>query len=91
MSSPFLQLYNFTVPNALHLVGILLVALVLLRGLRRAAELLVVRAAGGGTGARGAAAGSSATKAAQAREQQTRALADLCLVLLNANEFVYVY
>src|SRR2546423_1735733 len=72
MSSPFLQLYNFTVPNALHLVGILVVALVLLRGLRRAAELLVVKAAGSmGAG------GAAATKAAQAREQHTRELADL--------------
>jgi moderate conductance mechanosensitive channel len=73
MSSPFLQLYNFTVPNALHLAGILLVALLFLRGLRRLANLLVYKGAQANT-----ATGSAAhLKATQAREQQTRELAEL--------------
>jgi len=78
MSSPFLHLYNFTVPNALHLVGILLVALVLLRGLRRAVDWLLQAKASGvpAAGAQAGAAGS-ATRAAQAREEQARELAGL--------------
>src|SRR3954470_18027695 len=64
MSSPFTYLYNFTVPNALHLLGILIVALVLIRAIRGAANRLIQPAA-------------SQARAAQLREQQTRALAEL--------------
>jgi moderate conductance mechanosensitive channel len=73
MSSPFLQLYNFTVPNALHLAGILLVALLFLRGLRRLANLLVYK----GAQANPATGSAAHLKATQAREQQTRELAEL--------------
>jgi moderate conductance mechanosensitive channel len=73
MSSPFLQLYNFTVPNVLHLAGILLVTLLLLRGLRRGVELLTRGVTGTASGT-----GSAANvKATQVREQQTRDLAGL--------------
>src|SRR5207248_1943659 len=64
MSSPITYLYNFTVPNALHLLGILIVALVLIRALRGVTNRLIQPAA-------------SQTRAAQLREQQTRALAGL--------------
>ena len=55
MSSPFLHLYNLTVPNVLHLLGILLAALLLLRGLRRVAGLLSKDKTGGAHAAAGSA------------------------------------
>jgi small-conductance mechanosensitive channel len=64
MSSPFLHLYDFTISNGLHLLGILVLALVLIRLLRGVTNSLVETA-------------GSQARAAQAREQQTRALADV--------------
>ncbi len=63
MSSPFSQWLNFTIPNALHLVGILILALLVNMFLRRVTDLLTKPAA-------------SQSKGAQAREQQTRTLAN---------------
>jgi small conductance mechanosensitive channel len=63
MSSPFTHFFDFTIPNALHLAGILVLALICLRLLRAATGNLVKRA-------------TTQTKRAQQREQQTRALAD---------------
>jgi small conductance mechanosensitive channel len=63
MSSPFTHFFDFTIPNALHLVGILVLALICLRFLRAATGNLVKPA-------------TTQTKGAQQREQQTRALAD---------------
>jgi small conductance mechanosensitive channel len=63
MSSPFTHFFDFTIPNALHLVGILVLALICLRLLRAATGNLVKPA-------------TTQTKGAQQREQQTRALAD---------------
>jgi moderate conductance mechanosensitive channel len=63
MSSLFTQWLNFTVPNALHLLGILVIAVLVNRFLRRVTDLLVKPAA-------------SQSKGAQAREQQTRTLAN---------------
>jgi moderate conductance mechanosensitive channel len=63
MSSPFTWLFNFTIPNALHLLAILILALLLNRFLRGITNALVKPAA-------------SPSRAAQAREQHTRALAD---------------
>jgi small conductance mechanosensitive channel len=63
MSSPLTHFFDFTIPNALHLAGILAFALICLRLLRAATGKLVKSAA-------------AQTKGAQQREQQTRALAD---------------
>ncbi len=63
MSSPFTHFFDFTIPNALHLAGILVLALICMRLLRAASNRLVKPAA-------------TQTKGAQQREQQTRALAD---------------
>src|SRR5713226_8668128 len=63
MSSPFTHFFDFTIPNALHLAGILVLALICMRLLRAASNKLVKPAA-------------TQTKGAQQREQQTRALAD---------------
>jgi small conductance mechanosensitive channel len=63
MSSPFANWLSFTIQNALHVAGILVLALLCNRLLRRATGRLVQPAASQG-------------RAAQAREQQTRALAD---------------
>ena len=64
MSSPFGNLLGFTIVNALHLAFIAVLALVCNRLLRRATRRLVQPAAG------------SAARGAQAREQQTRTLAN---------------
>ena len=64
MSSPFGNLLGFTIANALHVAFILALALVCNRLLRRATGRLVQPATG------------STARGAQAREQQTRALAD---------------
>jgi moderate conductance mechanosensitive channel len=63
MSSPFTSLFNFTISNALHVLAILVLALLLNRFLRGLTNALIKPAA-------------SPSRAAQAREQQTRALAD---------------
>jgi small-conductance mechanosensitive channel len=63
MSSPFTHFFDFTIPNALHLAGIFVLALICMRLLRAASNKLVKPAA-------------TQTKGAQQREQQTRALAD---------------
>ena len=63
MSSPFTHFFDFTIPNALHLAGILVLALLCIRLLRAATNRLVKPA-------------TTQTKAAQHREQQTRALAE---------------
>lgn len=62
MSSPFTQWLNFTIPSALHLLAIFVLALLLTRFLRAVANALIKPA-------------TSQTRAAQAREQQTRTLA----------------
>ena len=64
MSSPFTHFYGFTIANALHLLGILVLALVLIRLLRGLTNSLV-------------ATGGSQARSEQAREQQTRATAAL--------------
>src|ERR1700682_3097789 len=63
MSSPLTHFFDFTIPNALHLAGILVLALICIRLLRAATNKLVKPAA-------------AQTKGAQQREQQTRALAE---------------
>jgi moderate conductance mechanosensitive channel len=63
MSSPFTHFFDFTIPNVLHLAGILVLALICIRLLRAATNKLVKPA-------------TTQTKAAQHREQQTRALAE---------------
>lgn len=63
MSSPFTHFFDFTIPNALHLAGILVLALICIRMLRAATNKLIKPA-------------TAQTKAAQHREQQTRALAE---------------
>jgi small conductance mechanosensitive channel len=63
MSSPFTHFFDFTIPNALHLAGILVLAVICIRLLRAATSKLVKPA-------------TTQTKAAQHREQQTRALAE---------------
>jgi moderate conductance mechanosensitive channel len=63
MSSPFTQFFDFTIPNVLHLAGILVLALLCIRLLRAASNKLIKPAA-------------TQSKGAQQREQQTRALAD---------------
>ncbi len=62
MSSPFTTWFNFTIPNALHLFGILVLALLLNHLLRRMTNSLIKPA-------------GSQTRLAQTREQQTRTLA----------------
>jgi small-conductance mechanosensitive channel len=62
MSSLFIAWFNFTIPNALHLLGIFITALLLDRLLRRMTDSLVKPA-------------SSQARVAQTREQQTRTLA----------------
>src|SRR5260370_1782162 len=63
MSSPLTQLYDFGIPNALHLLGILRLAVIGNRVLRGATKKLVETAA-------------TQSRAAQQREQQTRARAE---------------
>src|SRR6266849_5577699 len=63
MSSPITHFFDFTIPSALHLAGILALALICIRLLRAATSKLVKPAA-------------TQTKGAQQREQQARALAD---------------
>jgi moderate conductance mechanosensitive channel len=63
MSSPFTQWFNFTISNALHLLAIVVLALLATRLLRGMTNLLIKPAA-------------SQTRVAQAREQQTHALAN---------------
>lgn len=63
MSSPLIPWLSFGVANALHLAGIVVLALIGTRLLRRVTESLVEKAA-------------AQSRAAQQREQQTRALAD---------------
>ncbi len=62
MPSPFNRWLELTIPNALHLLGILVIALVLNRLLRAVTNLLVKPA-------------TAQTRQAQLREQQTRTLA----------------
>src|SRR5258708_37095312 len=63
MSSPFTHFFDFTIPSALHLAGILVLALLCIRLLRAATNRLVKPA-------------TRQTKAAQHREQQPSALAE---------------
>jgi small conductance mechanosensitive channel len=63
MSSPLIHFYDFTIPNALHLAGILVLALICV-GLLKAATAKLVKPA------------ATQTKWAQQREQQSRELAD---------------
>jgi moderate conductance mechanosensitive channel len=62
MSSPFTSWFNFTISNALHILLIIVLALMLIRFLRKITNSLIKPA-------------SSQTRAAQAHEQQTRDLA----------------
>ena len=64
MSSPFNHWLELTLPNALHLLGILVIALVLNRLLRVVTNLLIKPA-------------TTQARAAQLREQQTRTLAGI--------------
>src|SRR6267378_7499461 len=63
MSSPLTHFFDFTIPNLLHLAGILVLALICIRLLRGATNKLIKPAA-------------TQTKASQQREQQTRELAE---------------
>src|SRR5260370_26028451 len=63
MSSPLAHFFDFTIPNALHLAGILVLALICIRLLRAATSKMAKSA-------------STQTKSAQQREQQARELAD---------------
>jgi small-conductance mechanosensitive channel len=63
MSSPFTHFFDFTIPNVLHLAGILVLAVICIRLLRAATNKLAKPT-------------TTQTKAAQHREQQTRALAE---------------
>src|SRR5260370_7496491 len=63
MSSHRTHFFDFTIPNALHLAGILVLALICIRLLRAATSKIAKPAA-------------TQTKGAQQREQQARALAD---------------
>jgi moderate conductance mechanosensitive channel len=63
MSSPLTHFFDFTIPNALHLAGLVVLALICIRLLRTATRKLAKPAA-------------TQTKGAQQREQQARALAD---------------
>ena len=62
MSSAFFHIYDFTIPNALHLLGIFVLALLLLRLLRAAINALIETP-------------PSQARGAQARQEQTAALA----------------
>jgi small conductance mechanosensitive channel len=62
MSSPFTSWFGFTIPNALHVVAIPVLALLLNRFLRQMTNMLIKPA-------------ESQARLAQAREQQTRELA----------------
>jgi len=62
MSSPFTQWLILSIPTVLHLLGILVVAILVNRLLRASTNLLIRPAA-------------TQSRAAQAREQQTRTLA----------------
>ncbi len=64
MSSPLIRWSEFTVPNILHVGGILLVALILNRALRLVTNLIVKPA-------------TAQTRVSQIREQQTRTLASV--------------
>jgi moderate conductance mechanosensitive channel len=70
MSSPFAYWSAFTLANALHLLLILLLALAANRMLRRATKSLVKRA-------------STASRVAQAREEQTKSLANRLYSILS--------
>jgi moderate conductance mechanosensitive channel len=75
MSSPLAHFLDFTIANALHLAGILVIALICVRLLREAANKLVKPATSPGK------AGQQTTRqvgqqAGQQREAQTQALAD---------------
>jgi moderate conductance mechanosensitive channel len=63
MSSPFTSWFNFTIPQGLHLLAILILALLLCRFLRAITDRLIKPA-------------TSQVRAAQLHEQQTRAMAD---------------
>jgi small-conductance mechanosensitive channel len=63
MSSPLTHFFDFTIPNALHVAGILVLALICIRLLKAATNKLAKPA-------------TTQTKGAQLREQQARALAD---------------
>jgi len=63
MSSPLTHFLDFTISNALHLLGIFVLALICIRLLRGATNKLVKPSTG-------------QTKASQFREQQTRVVAD---------------
>src|SRR5260370_35900372 len=63
MCSPLTHFFDFTIPNALHLAGILVLALICIRLLRAATSKIAKPA-------------STQTKSAQQREQQARELAD---------------
>ena len=67
MSSPFTHFLDFTIANALHLAGILILALICLRLLRGAANKLVKPASS---------QAKAAPPSARQREAQTQALAD---------------
>jgi small conductance mechanosensitive channel len=71
MSSPLTHFLDFTIANALHLAGILILALICLRLLRGAANKLVKTAA-----SQGKTGQQSARQAEQHREAQTQAVAD---------------
>ena len=64
VSTPLIRWSDFTVPNALHLLGIFLLALIFNRILRVVTNLILKPAA-------------SQTRAAQVREQQTKTLATM--------------
>lgn len=67
MSSPLTHFLDFTLSNALHLIGIFVLALICMRLLRRATNKMVKPAATQTKGSQ---------QKEQQREQQTRALAD---------------
>lgn len=67
MSSPLTHFLDFTIANALHLAGILILALICVRSLRGAANKLIKLAS---------AQAKAGQQAAQQREAQTQAVAD---------------
>ena len=67
MSSPLTHFLDFTIANALHLAGILILALICVRSLRGAANKLIKPAS---------AQAKAGQQAAQQREAQTQAVAD---------------
>jgi len=75
MSSPLTHFLDFTIANALHLAGILILALLCLRLLRGAANKLV-RPASSQAKAAQPAARQAGQQAGQKREAQTQAVAD---------------